>query len=121
VKRVVLSLSCSLEEGARGTGVWKRGFRWHEPQFGPDGLARKKIIDYAPAVRERVHEEQPTARLRVRCGFLEFGPLLTPRVRDLDTEGVAGQVERQAEVAAADPAVGDGVGGQLGHEEPSGV
>ncbi|KRC95896.1 hypothetical protein ASE41_09260 [Streptomyces sp. Root264] len=39
------------------------------------------------------------------------------RVRHLDAEGVADDVQEQAEVAAGDASMGDGVGGQFGDEE----
>lgn len=116
----VLSLSCSLEEGARGTGTWNHVSRWHDTQFGPDDLARTVIVCDAPAVRESVHEQQPTSRLGVRAGPAEFGQALTARVRDLDTKKPAGHPERETEVPSRDAAMGDGVGRQLGDEMPCG-
>jgi hypothetical protein len=43
---------------------------------------------------------------------------VTARVRDLDAEGVADHVEQEPEVPSGDAAVGRGVVGQFGHDEP---
>ena len=47
--------------------------------------------------------------------------LLAPGVGDLDTEGVAGDVEGESEVAAGDASMVRRVVGQFGHEVASGV
>lgn len=41
---------------------------------------------------------------------------VAPGVGDLDAEGVRDDVERELEVAPRHPAVGDRIGGQLGHD-----
>jgi hypothetical protein len=42
--------------------------------------------------------------------------VVAPGVRDFDAEGLAAGQEREAEVASGEPAVGGGVGGELGDD-----
>lgn len=60
---------------------------------------------------------RPSYAATVPVGRSEARHPVTVRVRHLDAEGVADDVQEQAEVATGDASVGDGVGGQLGDEE----
>ncbi|MDQ0832823.1 hypothetical protein QF032_004667 [Streptomyces achromogenes] len=70
-----------------------------------------------PAVGRRVHQQQPAVRLAFPAARFEAPHPVTARVRDLDAEGVADDVQEQAEVTAGEASVDDGVGGRLGDEE----
>lgn len=99
----------------------ERGSRWRAAQFGPDGLAREVPLGHAPTVRQRLHQQQPAAGLRVGRGHLGPGQVLPTGVGHLDAEDRADDVQREPEVAAGNAAVVRGVRRQLGDELPCGV
>lgn len=71
----------------------------------------------APAVGERVDEEEPSAGLGIGVCRAELWQAVVPGVGDLDAQGVADDVEHEPEVAARYAAVGGGVARELGHHE----
>lgn len=113
----VLSPSCSFGKSAPRTGARAVGFRLRgDFEFGPDRLARTESWGGAPAVGEGVDEEETTAGLVVRSGFLEAWPQITVGVGHLDAQGVRDNVEGEPEVASADTAVGGRVRREFGDD-----
>jgi hypothetical protein len=91
-----------------------------EGQFGPHRLAHGALRD-APGLSEERHEDQASASVGVRVGDVaELA--VTAWVTHLDAESGLGEEQKaQLEVPSRDPAVGDGVGGELGDQVLCGV
>lgn len=87
----------------------------------PDGLAREPFLPHTPALSQRLHEEQAAPGLGGFSGVPDLREPFTAGVGHLDAERGADQVQRQAEGASRNAAVGGGVRGQLGHEEVRGL
>ena len=109
-----------MEKTARRTAARAAGFRcrywFREGDFGPDGLARIRSRCGAPAVGQRVDEDESPAGLGVGGGELGARRAVTARVGDLDAQSAADHVEREPEVASRYAAVCRRVRRQLGHD-----
>lgn len=70
----------------------------------------------APTAGERVDQEETSAGFGVGVWMLNTGKPVTARVGDLDTEGVAGNVEGEPEVPPGHAAVVRRVGREFAHE-----
>lgn len=106
----------SLGKTARATEARAAGCRCRcrsEGDLRPDGLAWEPPRRGAPALRERLDDEEASAGLGLRGGVLGARQLFGARVGDLDTEGVTDHVEREVEIAAPNPPVRCRVGRQL--------
>lgn len=80
---------------ARRTETRVLGFRClSDGDLGPDRLAWWQPRRGAPAVGQRLDEEEAPAGLGVRGRVLGSGQLFAARVRDLDTKGAADHAER---------------------------
>lgn len=93
--------------------AWRR-----QDVFRPDRLARAALARVpVPAVGEVLHQEQAAAGVAEVRGRRYDRYAFGAGVGDLDPygRGVAGQ--REVEVAAGDPAVPDGVDGELGDDQ----
>lgn len=111
----VLSPSWFFGKSARRTGARAGGFRW-EVKFRPDRLARVRPLGDAPAVGECLYEDETPAGLDVVGGVLEAGQAVPAGVGHLDAQGVAYDVEGEAEVPPRDAAVRGRVGREFGDD-----
>ena len=75
------------------------------PQLGPDRFARTQSGGHAPAVGERLDEDQSPTGLGVRGEALETRQTITVSVGHLDAQGVRDDVQVEAEVPAGNTAV----------------
>lgn len=100
---------------APGTGVRVSVPRWpYEFELGPDRLAGRPAFADAPPLGECVYEDEPATRFPSWNGDLREA--VGAGVRDLDAQGVPGDVHDQPEVTPWQAAVRDGVRGEFGDD-----
>jgi hypothetical protein len=90
-------------------------------QLGEHSLSRSTAVDHGPSVRERGHEEHPSAVLRIDRGREELFPARwaprAGRVGDFDPKNVRGERDPKLEISAFDMPVGHGVRGEFGNDQ----